>query len=261
MQRIVRFSKDIISFIIFIIISIFFIKRNGTIVLVYHSVGQIDAEKDLYRLNLYPENFEKHLKVISEYRGKIEITFDDGYGNNFENAFPLLKKYNFSATIFLVTDFIDGKIKSESFGGEDVNIRPLTWDEIKIMDKSEIKFGSHSKTHALLTKISEGEVRDELVDSKKRIEDILGHKIENFAYPFGNIHSFNKFIKLAVAEAKYACAYTNIMGINKIRPRDKFVLRRMRIYSEDTPFKLKMKLKGAYDWVDTITSLRLVRNR
>lgn len=222
------------------------------ITLLYHSVGRMDPNDDPYRINILPEDFERHLRVISKYKGKISIAFDDGYGNNFDIAFPLLKKYNLDATFFLVTDFMDGKFGSENLGGKNFKERPLTWDEVKIMDKAAMRFGSHSKTHRLLTCIRGEEVNNELLGSRERIEEILGHRIDSFAYPFGGRDSFNDRIKTSVKEARYDHAYTNIMGSNASNPNDNFALRRVRIYREDGPLKLRMKINGAYDWIDTL---------
>lgn len=243
-----RFTKDGISFILYPFMV--WRKRRGVVTLVYHSVGTVDPSKDPYRLNITPERFEEHLKVISEFEDDIKITFDDGYGNNFENAFPLLVKYGCKATIFIITDFIDGRIGSRNFCGEGLELRPLTWEEIKVMDNSGITFGSHTKTHPVLAALSRDAIRAELVDSKKHIEANLGHAIDSLAYPFGGRNSFNAAVTEEAADAGYRYAYTNIMGINRNEDGDNFGLKRVRIYSEDGPFKLKMKLKGAYDWID-----------
>lgn len=229
-------------------------KRKGVITLVYHSVDRIDPSKDASRLNITPEKLEEHLKIISRFKDDIRITFDDGYGNNFEHAFPLLKKYGLKATVFLITDFIDGKIGSKEFCGKYLDLRPLTWDEIRIMGDSGIAFGSHSKTHPVLASLSRDAIRTELSESKERIERSLGHAIDSFTYPFGGRSSFNAIVAEVAVETGYRCAYTNIMGINRDGRKDDLALRRVRIYSEDGPLKLRMKLKGAYDWVDMFWS-------
>lgn len=258
-RGVIFFLKDLISFIIYITILVFFRKRHENITFLYHSVGYVNSKEDPYRLNIFPEVFDKHLKVISKYRDKIEITFDDGFGNNFENVFPTLKKYNLNATIFLVTDFIDGKFGPENFAGKSFKERPLTWEEIRIMDRTGIKFGSHSKTHSLLTKLSKDELGRELIDSKRRIEEMLGHKIDSFAYPFGGMDSFNDQTREVLMEAKYNCAYTNIMGRNPANPSDKFTIRRTRVYRDDGPFKLRMKISSAYDWVDKVVGMKRIK--
>ena len=71
------------------------------------------------------------------------ITFDDGYADNYENAYPILKKYGFKATIFLIYDF--------------TNTYPnyLTWDQIAEMKESGlIRFESHTMTHANLAELT-----------------------------------------------------------------------------------------------------------
>jgi peptidoglycan/xylan/chitin deacetylase (PgdA/CDA1 family) len=242
--------RDAISFVLYILTA--WEDRPGTVVLVYHSVDTVDPLKDPYRLNITPEKFEEHLKIISDSKVDVKITFDDGYGNNFENAFSMLKKYGLTATVFIITDFIDGKLGSGKFCGKDLELRPLTWEEIKLMDKSGIEFGSHSKTHPMLAALSQDALRAELEDSKKRIETSIGHAIDSLAYPFGSRRSFNSAVAETASEAGYRYAYTNIMGINEDGQRGNFELKRVRIYSEDGPFKLRMKLRGAYDWVDRV---------
>lgn len=254
MKKIVILLKDIISFVIYLFLCIVSSERQGKAVLLYHSIGYTEPENDPYRLNMLPEVFDRHLEFISRHRDRIEITFDDGYKNNFEHALPLLKKYNLSATIFLITDFIDGKILSMDLAGERFDVPSLTWGEARAMNEAGIKFGSHSKTHAILTKMTKKEVENEVTESKKRIEEILGCRIERFSYPFGHRGSFNGLTREALINAGFNYAYTNIMGINSNSPEESFILRRIRIYREDGLFKLKMKIKGAYDWTDSLNS-------
>ncbi|MBU0881536.1 MAG: polysaccharide deacetylase family protein, partial [Candidatus Omnitrophica bacterium] len=147
-----RAVKDGVSFLIYLFVMMR--RRKGTVTLVYHSIGRVDTSKDIYRLNITPERFEEHLKIISRMKEGVRITFDDGYGNNFENAFPLMIKYGCKAAIFIITDFIDGRIGSDRLCGEGLGLRPLTWEEIKTMDKSGIAFGSHTKTHPVLSGLS-----------------------------------------------------------------------------------------------------------
>lgn len=252
-MKIKSLIRDSISFVFYLLILLFQQRRKGTVTLVYHSVGNMRPQDDPYRINILPEKFKQHLQVISKYRDKdkkIEVTFDDGYGNIFQNVFPLLKEHNLDATVFLVTDFIDGKINSEDFTRGNFRERPLTWEEIQIMDKQGIRFGSHSKTHTNLVKIPKDELEDEILFSKRRIEEVVGHTIDSFAYPFGGKGSFNELTKVALKRAGYNCAYINLMGENLEGRVDKFILKRIRIYTEDSPFRLKMKISGAYDWTD-----------
>ena len=252
MKKIIYFLRDAISFIIYALI--FFRKSTGKITLVYHSVGNINPASDPHKINVLPENFEKHLKIISAHKDRIDITFDDGYHNNFQNAFPLLQKHYLTATFFLITDFIDGKIKSESFTNGDFVAEALRWEDIKVMNDAGMRFGSHSKTHRVLTEIPEDELKKELVEAKVRMEDVLGVRVDSFAYPFGNAGSFNGHVKKILAETKFHYAFTNMMGHNTPKS-DRLALKRIRIYNDDGPFKLRMKIKGAYNWVDHVAAL------
>lgn len=221
--------------------------------MLYHSIADIRPRDDSYRINILPERFRRHLEVISKYKNKgkkIKITFDDGYGNIFKNALPLLKEYNLDATVFLVTDFIDGKINSEDFTRSYFREKPLTWEEIQIMDGQGIRFGSHSKTHTFLTKVSKDELEKEMFFSKRRIEGVLGRQINSFAYPFGGRDSFSESTRKSLIDAGYSYAYINLMGENLEGRDDRFTLKRIRVYTEDGSFRLKMKISGAYDWID-----------
>lgn len=245
--------RESVSFVIYLFILLFSRKRKGTVILLYHSIADIRPRDDSCRINILPERFRRHLEVISKYKNKgkkIKITFDDGYGNIFKNAFPLLKEYNLEATVFLVTDFIDGKINSEDFTRSYFREKPLTWEEIQIMDRQGISFGSHSKTHTFLTKISQDELEEEILFSKSRIEEALGRQINSFAYPFGGRDSFSEATRKSLIDAGYSYAYINLMGENLEGRSDELALKRIRVYTEDGSFRLKMKISGAYDWID-----------
>ncbi|MFC1631071.1 polysaccharide deacetylase family protein [Candidatus Omnitrophota bacterium] len=253
-KKVVLLLRDSIAFLVYLVKVIFPRKKADQVTLVYHSVGRVAPEQDPQRINLLPEMFERHLQQIVKYKHKVKITFDDGYANTFKNAFNLLEKYQLSATVFLITDFIDGKISAEQFAGCGFKQRPLSWDEIRRMDQAGIRFGSHTKTHPLLSALSKTEIERELLGSKNRIEQQLGHQIDSFAYPFGGYGSFNGLTKQVLKNAGYGCAYINMMGSNRFKPDDHFTLRRVRVYGEDGPGRLKMKLAGAYDWVDKLCS-------
>lgn len=83
----------------------------------------------------------------------------------------------------------------------------------------------------------------------KKIEDMIGKEVKYFAYPYGSKKSFNNKIKEIVKNSGYKKAYTNIMGFNDANS-DLYELRRIRIYSNDNMFRFKLKIDGAYNWVD-----------
>ena len=127
-------------------------RKNFVLCLMYHS---IDSEKN--KGGIFVDEFEEHIKWIKDKKtfkmeelkgldytlppNSIFITFDDGYKNNYTLAFPILKKYNMKATIFLNTKFIE---KDEAY---------LNWDEIREMYESGlIDFQLHTHSHQLTVK-------------------------------------------------------------------------------------------------------------
>lgn len=128
----------------------------------------------------------------------IVLTFDDGWKNQYTYAFPLLKKYGFTATFFVFTSAIGHK----NF---------MTWDQIKEMDAAGMTIGGHSRTHPYLTKITDPiALKKEITGGKQVIEEHLGHKIETFAYPFG---LYNATTTRAVYDAGYRIARTSKPGL------------------------------------------------
>ena len=101
----------------------------------------------------------------------IILSFDDGYSNFYENAFPALKSRKMKAISFVIT----GKNNSEY----------MTKDQIKEIDSYGIEVGSHTVSHPDLTTISKERVKIELIDSKTALENIVGHDIISFCYPAG----------------------------------------------------------------------------
>ena len=169
----------------------------------------------------------------------VAITFDDGYKNNYINAFPVLKKYNFCATIFLTINFL------RDYSG---NARYLSCSEIINMRKSGIvDFGSHGLTHRALTRLDEQQLNKEVERAKQKLEGIVNDKIYLFAYPFGHARSFNKQIVETVKSAGFAGACTSIFGLNDLKT-DHFLLRRNRISWLDDLSEFEKHLVGGYDW-------------
>lgn len=172
---------------------------KGVPILMYHSIGY---NKIFFTVK--PEEFERQMdwlnkkgyKVISlseladkigrreEFPAKtIVITFDDSFEDIYFNAFPILKKYGFSATVFTVTDFIGKEQRNESTG---IMFKTLNRGQIKEMHNSGlIDFEPHTCSHRELPGISLQDARSDIFNSRKIIEDTLGKKCFSFAYPRG----------------------------------------------------------------------------
>ncbi|MBW9145997.1 polysaccharide deacetylase family protein [Clostridium sp. CM027] len=179
-------------------------------VLMYHS---IDYEKD-NPIRLPVKRFEEQLKYLKdngyytitltnlyEYLIKdipipeksIVLTFDDGYEDNYTDMFPVLKKYNFKATIFVITGSID---KSPNY---------MTSKQLVEMEKYGVEIGSHTVKHENLKEMPKDKQLETLVKSKKDLEKILNKQIKFFSYPYGG---YSKTSIEAVREAGYTMAFS-----------------------------------------------------
>ncbi|WP_245867616.1 Poly-beta-1,6-N-acetyl-D-glucosamine N-deacetylase [Sporomusa silvacetica DSM 10669] len=178
-------------------------------ILNYHKVDNF-----YHALSIPPEEFEEQMAYLAQNgfttitpdqlmaylnhdrelpENPILITFDDGYLDNFTNAYPIMKKYGFTATIFLVTNKI----------GHEENF--MSWDQVRTMQKDGFVFGSHTVSHAALTKLSREDAMLELTNSRKELERQLGVKARYFAYPTG---VYNHQIEEMVKQAGYKAAFT-----------------------------------------------------
>ncbi len=156
------------------------------------------------------------------------ITFDDGYLDNYNNAFPILKRYNMKATIFLITDYVS------------VYPNYLTWDKALEMQENQIDLESHTLSHVELSKTgSATETLHQLTDSKKAIEWHLKKKVDFLAYPCG---SYDDETIALVKDAGYRAAFTVQYGANKPGAQ-MYALDRIPIFGGNSHTLLRFKLR------------------
>ncbi len=152
------------------------------------------------------------------------LTFDDGFADFFTDALPVLKQYGFSATMYIITAFVNST--SCWLQREREASRPLlTWHQITQMHASGIEVGAHTHTHPQLDMLSASSAQNEIVISKKILEDHLGQKVSSFAYPFGY---YTPTTQRLVQAAGYtsACAVKHAMSSASTNP---FVLARLMV--------------------------------
>jgi peptidoglycan/xylan/chitin deacetylase (PgdA/CDA1 family) len=158
------------------------------------------------------------------------LTFDDGYENFLIHAYPILRRYGFTASVFLITDFV-GKRSDRKF---EQGVPFLNWEQVKSLHKVGISFGSHTCTHPDLPRLSEKQVWHELVSSKECIEDRLGERTRLLAYPHG--HS-----NLVIQQIAEAVGYEAACGISRGRS-SRFNLWRTKCRTNDTLFRFAFRL-------------------
>lgn len=176
-------------------------------------------------------------KTLSE--KNIILTFDDGYEDNFTTAFPLLKKYNSTAVIFLVTGQESNIWDSEK---NEPDAKLLSEEQIKMMYEYGIEFGAHTLNHSNLTKVNKNQLLKEIYNSKIHICKELQIPAISFAYPYGEC---NKMTKEAVKSLGFEFGVATDSGpLNFLK--DLYQIRRQIIFSHTSLFQFKKKISKWY---------------
>jgi peptidoglycan/xylan/chitin deacetylase (PgdA/CDA1 family) len=303
----------------------------------YHRFGAQDAWRGLGATFL-----EAHIKTIRKNFNTVSLkelctrlrngdivlpntvvfTVDDGYRDFYHHAYPIFRKYDVPATVYVTTDFVDRKVwlwpdviqyildktgfqsytatfanrpisfsligegskrlawndiadycltlknnKREGFIDELANdlkvvvpdtptpkYEALSWDQIREMKQHKIDFGSHTCTHPRLV-MTEGEaLHYEIEGSKRRIEEMIGERIDSFCYPNGTRKDFDEKIKEIVKNSGYRCA---TMAYWDSKPDDLFELGRYGVGSDMQHFE---KVIYGMEFVSTLVRKKLREN-
>jgi len=124
---------------------------------------------------------------------------------------------------------------------------PLCWDEVRQMSREGIEFGAHTKSHPILSSISDvAKIQDEIAGCKARIEEELGQTILHFSYPNGTLADISKQSVEAVIQAGFCTAVTAERGLNS-RNTDPFLLRRVAVEPDGATYYFQELLAGIVD--------------
>jgi peptidoglycan/xylan/chitin deacetylase (PgdA/CDA1 family) len=132
----------------------------------------------------------------------VVLTFDNAF-EDFELALPLLKKYGFTATLYVPTAFVGET--SRWLGGSDAKRPLLSWGDLRGLAKEGIDIAAHGHKHLQLGSVPLEVAKQDILRGKDSLEDKLGRTVSSFAYPYG---SYNEGVKQAIQEAGFACACT-----------------------------------------------------
>lgn len=242
-------------------------KKYEIPVIMYHRVIRDKSEGGVHGIYVTESQFEKHLKYLKQKgfetitfkdllnnkykdrfnRGKKQIilTFDDGYTDNYNYAFPLLKKYGFKCVIYLLSHLNYNKWDVEVKENPEHKFELMDMSMIKEMEKYGIEFGGHTKTHPKLATLPIEIAQEEILTSKKVLEEKLGHALISFAYPYGNL---NEDVKKIVKNSGYNFAVATDSGDISFS-EDLFQIRRIGIFSTNNFFTFKRKVSGKYNFI------------
>ena len=189
-------------------------------------VNQFDAQMDYLVENGYttisPDELYRGLNgEISLPAKPVILTFDDGYLDNYTNAFPILKYYGMKATIFVIPALVDK------------DARYLTWEQLQEMTANGVTVESHTLNHRKLEELPDDEIRAELLNSKLILEEKLGQAVEFLAYPTG---TYNLHIAGIAKDCGYKGAFTIKYG-NVDLGSNLFALERVPIFQTGSTMK------------------------
>lgn len=193
-------------------------RRGIPLVLMYHAVADVDEDPN--QLAVTPDRFEAQMRWLrrlglrgvsvaelldarraGRHRGLVGITFDDGYTGVLQYALPVLRRYGFGATVFVVSDRLGGT--NEWDAGP---VWPLLDGAgVRELAAAGVEVGSHSANHVRLAGLPPDRLGEEVRASRDRLRALLGTAPRGFAYPYG---SMDVAARSAVADAGYgyACA-------------------------------------------------------
>lgn len=226
-------------------------------VLMYHHVGParpgISGE-----WSISPEQFERQIRRIaragyetvwpSDWLGWLRegkglpkkpvlITFDDAYSDTAEFALPILHRYKMKAAVYVVTGRVGGTNTWDEAQGSGT-LHLMSAAQIRQWACQGIEFGAHSRTHAILTTLSDTELEAEVAGSRDDLAAIIGAPVVSFAYPFGEQ---TEAVRVAASEA-FELAFGSEEGLNYLRS-DRHSLKRTYIGAHTSPTELSLILK------------------
>ncbi|MFN8490927.1 MAG: polysaccharide deacetylase family protein [Caldilineaceae bacterium] len=181
----------------------------------------------------------------------VALTFDDGYLDNLAYAWPLLEKFGFGATIFVIANGAGTTATYDQYWLDHYPSVPaeiyryLTWDDIRFLRDKGIEIGSHTCNHPMLDQLSVEQQAYEIGEAKQIIEAQLGHPIESFCYPAGH---FNDASLPLVKQAGYRQAVVTPWREGLIRGGE-FTIKRVGIYHSDTGFRFSFKVSPLFELV------------
>jgi peptidoglycan/xylan/chitin deacetylase (PgdA/CDA1 family) len=224
---------------------------NHLRILAYHTIDRYDRLLPA-GVGTSPEDFARQMEMLStrwrvipldEMVGyavsgrpapadAISLTFDDGYRDNYLNAFPVHHDLGLPATIFCVASHLGRSWPAEDWGG---TAKPMLGaDDMHVMGRGGVEFGSHGNSHRTLTGPSTEDLTHEIAFSKETIEELTGRSCRYLSYPFG---AEDESVRAAARSAGYEAAF----AVWTPRP-DRWAMNRIPVHTKDRGLRFRLKL-------------------
>ena len=198
--------------------------RNSAVVVAFHRVD--DRLKgnpiscSVAEFKSFCDFFQRYFDVVSttellarirsgaDISGRLAITFDDGYLDNFENAAPELEARNLPATFFIASGLIGTNTQpwwDQEYG---VEARWMTWNHVRSLHQRGFEIGAHTINHVDLGKVDENTAAHELTGCKKQLERELNDRVTLFAYPYGRPQQITDANRALVRTTGFECCFS-----------------------------------------------------
>jgi peptidoglycan/xylan/chitin deacetylase (PgdA/CDA1 family) len=215
-------------------------------VLLYHRIARGGDPADPCAVPAH--RFEEQVRRLAgERRGggaparrspRAVVTFDDGYLDVYDTAFPILQRHGLAATVFVVSGHVG---RASGRWGPPTPAPMMTWSQLEELSRHGFSIQSHTRTHPDLTRCGDADAAGELGGSRAEIEERVGARVDEIAYPFGRFDA--RIIALA-ARAGYRRGWAAGLA-----PPGPFSLERFQITGRDTPRTFALKASGWGAWV------------
>jgi len=232
-------------------------------ILMYHMISKHHNTTTFRGLRVPPDHFEQQLRYLVKngwtfmtmaelaaskgQHGKkvVVLTFDDGYADNYYEAFPIMQRYGAKGTLYLVVDRHNRDWstykKAHHDTGELAKEPKLSDEQVReMLDSGLFELGGHTLTHANLNRLSAEERAREIGKSRHILERRFKTPVKSFAYPFG---IYSEADVAAAKAAGYDNAVTTVDGVETCLLARPFELRRVKVSGKDNFLAFKLRLR------------------
>lgn len=249
---VVRLLYLMVSGVWYLLSAAKFWAQGSTVVLCYHGIMEGQRERfrrqvgRMARWSTWGAGPEQQSPPCERRSTRVRITFDDAFENLLENALPVLAEFGVPAVIFAVPDNLGRTPQWDTAPGHpECGERIMTAEQLRAISSEDVTIGSHSLTHADLTRLSVEALQRELTESRARLEELTDCPVHDLALPYGACN--NKVVEMA-RHAGYERIYTLEPRVHASQHVGG-VVGRFSMSPDVWPIEFYLTCKGAYVWL------------